>query len=309
MSKPYTPAEQRLDTALTRIHASPWAMLNQSLVQVMERITVAVIVEEEEPAEPIIITQVPSVNEARVPRLPKVGGRIGVIPVRGVIGQHRCSDYWADVYTEVIEQQVTALVSNPTIGAVILDIDSPGWIVYGTPELSATLRAAREAKPIYAVATGMAASAGYWMGASATKFFAAPSREVGSIGVWSAQTDWSKALEDMGIKTTLISAGEFKVEGNPFEPLGDAAKADMQASVDRYHEMFKADVATGRGVSVQTVASDFGKGRLVGADAAKAAGMIDGIATLGEVLAGIMKPAGNRQASAAAALALEEASG
>lgn len=83
----------------------------------------------------------------------------------------------------------------------------------------------------------------------------------------------------------------------------------MQASVDRYHEMFLADVATGRGVSKTVVRDTFGQGRMLGASAAKAAGMIDGIATVGEVVAGIMEPKqrGSRLAMARANIAIEGA--
>jgi len=308
ISKDHTNMSGRMQDALARIHGSIWAMREQSLPSVLQRVGVAFGIDDK-PAEPEIVTEVPACNESSIPRLPKVGGRIGVIRIRGVIGQHRDNDYWSDTTTDWIEAQISTLFGSPAIGAIVLDIDSPGGIVYGTPELADMIQAVREIKPIYTLANGMAASAAYWLGAQGTKVYATPSSEVGSIGVWSAHGDFSKAYEDMGVKMTLVSAGEFKTEGNPWEPLSDAAKADMQASVDRYHDMFLAAVAAGRGATKATVRDTYGRGRLMGAEAAKAAGMIDGIATLPELLAGIMKPAkiGNRLATASAAIALERA--
>ncbi len=298
--------------AISRIQMSPWALCEERVP--MSEILLFTYSGEEmnvpgftNDAE--IITEVPSADMAKIPRLPKVAGRIGVIPIRGVIGQHRDSDFWSDTATDSLGAQLATLLGSPAIGAIVFDIDSPGGIVYGTPELADTIRAAKDIKPIYTLANGMAASAAYWLGAQGTKMYATPSSEVGSIGVWSAHTDFSKAYEDAGIKMTLVSAGEFKTEGNPWEPLADAAKADMQASVDRYHDMFLAAVAAGRDTTKATVRDTYGRGRLIGAETAKAAGMIDGIATLPELLAGIMKPAktGSRLATASAAIALERA--
>lgn len=302
-----------MNNAINRVHSSVWAMLPGAFPGVLETVQT-----EEEPGddledypvlEPEIVAEIPSCDEAKVPRLPKVEGAIGVIPIRGTIGQH-ADDWWASTSTDLVAAQISALVGNPSVGAVVLDIDSPGGIVYGTPELATVIREARGGKPIYSLANSMAASAAYWIGAAADKFFVTPSGEVGSLGVWNAHTDFSKADEAEGIKTTLVSAGEFKTEGNPFEPLSDEARADMQASVDRYHEMFIAAVADGRGVSKSTVRDTFGKGRMMGAPAAIKAGMVDGESTLPELLAGIMKPRkkGSRTATAKARLALEEAS-
>lgn len=258
---------------------------------------------------PRIITEIPSCDEAKVLRLPKVEGSIGVIPIQGTISQHT-GTFWGGTYTDAVAAQISALASNPSVGAIVLDIDSPGGIVYGTDELATVIRDARDTKPIYSLANSMAASGAYWIGSSASRFFVTPSGELGSIGVWNAHIDFSKADEAEGVKTTLVSAGKFKTERNPYEPLSDEARADMQASVDRYHEMFIDAVAAGRDVSRATVRETFGKGRMMGAPAAIKAGMVDGATTLPELLAGIMKPrkAGSRAATARAKLALEEAS-
>jgi ClpP class serine protease len=58
----------------------------------------------------------------------------------------------------------------------------------------------------------------------------------------------------------------------------------MQASVDRYHQMMASDIARGRGISVDKVRSDFGQGRALGAKQAKAAGLVDRVATFDDVL-------------------------
>ena len=108
---------------------------------------------------------------------------------------------------------------------------------------------------------------------------------MGSIGVWQAHFDYSKALEEEGVKTTLISAGKFKVEGNPYVPLDPEAQAFMQSRVDDYYNAFIQAVAVGRGVTVDVVRNGMGEGRVLGADAALAQRMVDGIASFDDVLA------------------------
>ena len=291
--------------ALHRIRSAPWAMLQSAFPAVYQAATsIELAIELDDPAEPMIVSEPPTVDQAAVPRLPKTSGQVAVIQIRGIIGQHGGSDYWGGAYTETIAAQLAQMVASPTIGAIILDIDSPGGIVYGTPELADGIRTLRESKPIYAVANGMAASAAYWIGSAATKLFVIPSGKTGSIGVWSGHVDISEALEKEGIKITLVHAGEYKVEGNPWEPLGEEAQAEMQASADRYYDMFLDGVAANRGATKAVVRESYGKGRLLGAEAAKAAGMVDGIAGVPDVLAGILKPRKSKQRATALGLAV-----
>ena len=143
------------------------------------------------------------------------------------------------------------------------------------------------------------ASAGYWIGASATEVVAAPSAKVGSIGVFSIHDDLSRAREADGVTRTVVSAGKFKEA--PSEPLTDEARAATQALVDDAFNQFVNDVAAGRGVSVAAVRNGFGEGRTLSAGSAMAAGMVDRIATLDETLARVATQPPPRRLSAAAA--------
>ena len=148
---------------------------------------------------------------------------------------------------------VRRLAADPECKQIIMEIDSPGGSIEGVSEAAAAIRAARKVKPVYAVAAPMAASAAYWLAAQATRLLVMGSGQVGSIGVYGVHEDISKAAERIGVKTTLISAGKYKTEGNPFEPLSDPARADMQSKVDAHYRQFTDDVAFGRGVSPSAV--------------------------------------------------------
>jgi ClpP class serine protease len=86
----------------------------------------------------------------------------------------------------------------------------------------------------------------------------------------------------MGVETTLVSAGKYKTEGNPWEPLSDEARESIQHDVDHFYGLFTADVAKGRGVKQADVKAGYGEGRVMNAKDALAAGLVDRVETLGE---------------------------
>ena len=108
--------------------------------------------------------------------------------------------------------------------------------------------------------------------------------DVGSIGIFAMHEDLTGVADKAGAKVTLIKAGKHKTEGHPFEPLNAESRAAIQARVDDAYARFVAAVAAGRRVSEAAVRRDFGQGRLVGAREALAAGMVDSIETLDQVI-------------------------
>lgn len=234
------------------------------------------------------------------------GSGIAVLPLYGVVTQrgNMVDDISGpgSTSTQRFTDALRQVLADDTVGQILIDIDSPGGSVYGVSELASEIIKARAQKPVVAVANSLAASAAYWIGCSASEFYVTPGGEVGSIGVWQAHFDYSKAFEEEGVKPTLISAGKFKVEGNPYIPLDPQAQAFMQSRVDDYYGAFIKAVAKGRGVSVSDVRDGMGEGRVLGADAALAQKMVDGIATFDDVLARMQKSARSSQSAGASRL-------
>jgi len=300
------PTPEQLD----RIAHAPMAMRRESLETLAHRIVMGELFEEPPELEEETVEFAVDADQAGAPRLPKVQGAVAVVPVFGGVAQHRGSDYWGGVFTEELVGLLARLVDSPNVGAVVLSFDSPGGIVFGVPEAAGAIRALSQVKPIYGHVKAQAASAAYWLATATTKLFVQPSSEVGSIGVWTMHIDASEALKQIGWDITMISAGKYKTEGHPFGPLDDDARDHLQEGVDRYYDDFLDGVATGRGVTKATVRNDFGEGRMLDAAEAKRVGMVDGICTLGELLAGVMPPVGSkRRTTAATRIALAEACG
>jgi ClpP class serine protease len=89
---------------------------------------------------------------------------------------------------------------------------------------------------------------------------------------------------------SLIKAGKFKAEDNPFGALSDEAKTAIQARVDDYYGMFVKAIARGRGVALDAVRNGFGEGRVVGAREAVAMKMADRVGTLEDVVGDLLSP-------------------
>lgn len=190
-----------------------------------------------------------------------------------------------------------AAVDNPDISAIVLDVDSPGGVTSGVMEAADAIYAARSRKPIVAVANTLMASAAYWLAAQAEEVVASPSADVGSVGVYAMHMDASKKMVNDGVSATVIKAGKYKAEGNPFEPLSEDARDYMQSRVDETYEAFVGALARARGLTNAQVKAQFGEGRVMSASRALAAGMVDRVATLDDVIAGLSNGARPRPAS------------
>ena len=284
------------------VFGSPWAILPETYVTICE------IVRLRASGGRLTEADIAQRLAAAAPRTTARSGpqSIGVLPLYGVLA-HRMNMMTAmsgGTSLELAGRALGELVASPQISAIVLDIDSPGGEVNGVTEMAAQVRRARAIKPVVAVANSMAASAAYWIAASASEVVVTPSGQVGSIGVVAAHEDVSAAQERDGVKTTLITAGRFKAEGSPFAPLGDEARADVQARVDEMYGLFVADVAKGRDVPLADVRAGFGEGRLVTAARAVKLGMADRIATLDETLSRLAGKRGQGRDDMAARAAL-----
>ncbi len=225
-------------------------------------------------------------SRAKQAEKPKASG-IAVLPLRGVIS-HRANMLGMSsggTSTETFTAQFREFMADPEVGSILLDVDSPGGAVPGVDELAGEIYEARKVKPVVASINAMAASAAYWIASAASEVTITPSGEVGSIGVIAAHEDRSALLEKLGVRPTLITAGKYKGEANPYQPLTEEAREYIQSQVDDYYGMFTRAVARGRGVKVAEVREGYGEGRMVLAADALKLGMVDRIETMDETIA------------------------
>jgi len=268
--------------------SSPWAILPGYLVTIRNVVARHAGLTEIEGADLTADERVTLAHDAAKHRPRRAGaGAIAVLNLFGVIAQrmNMIMQSSGGTSTELFAAAFRQAVDDPKIGAIILNVDSPGGNVSGVGELAAAIFNARGDKPIIAVANSLAASAAYWIASAADELVVTPSGTVGSIGVIALHENIEGALEQAGTKVTMISAGKFKTEGHPFGPLDDEAIAAIQESVDDFYDQFVDSVARHRGVRAGTVRNGFAQGRLATAKRAVDFGMADRVATFDETLA------------------------
>jgi signal peptide peptidase SppA len=226
-------------------------------------------------------------GQAAKPVDPVREGATLILPLMGTLSPRGS---WGGTSTEEFAQAVREAAADDRIGAIVLKIMSPGGLVWGTQEAGDAVFEARQAKPVIAVADKYSFSAAHWIATQASAYYATPSGQVGSVGVRAGHVDNSGFEEKIGMKTTLIASSPKKVAGHPYAPLSEEDRAEMQAEVDEMAQDFNAAIARGRGIRASEVPGIHGTGEVFSARRAAERGMIDGVATLREVVAKYSSP-------------------
>jgi signal peptide peptidase SppA len=242
--------------------------------------------------------------------LGRLEGTVAVIPMTGVITQKAMDAWWyGGTAVERMAQAFRLFQADPNVSAIVFHVDSPGGEVYGVQEFADEIAAAvaRGTKPVVAVCDPVMASAAYWLASACEEIYMLPSGQAGSVGCYTMHENLEKYLERLGVAITFIQHGEHKTEGNPYQALSDAARADLQRSVDFYGGLFDKAVAAGRKKSVADVLETFGQGRMFNAPDAKRIGMVDKIGSIEAVVAKLNPKRGRSALAAGAASAVPKA--
>lgn len=175
------------------------------------------------------------------------GGTIGVVHLEGVVSGSAASDPLTG--TQGIDPEWTAGTLREAdrdggIDAVVLRVDSPG----GSPAASWEIYQAvsEMEKPVVVSVADVAASGAYYFSSAADVIVAAPSSQVGSIGVILAAMDLEELLEKLGMNYTVLTRGEFKDMGHISRGLAEEEKEILRQQMDLIYQQFIADVAEGR---------------------------------------------------------------
>lgn len=215
---------------------------------------------------------------------------VAVLPINGVLGKkaNLFTQVSGMASTEIIGRDFQQALNDPGVTGIVLSIDSPGGTVDGTQTLADIIAAARGIKPVISVVSGAMCSAAYWIGAAALEaYISSGTDQVGSIGVVAGHKDISAAEAMQGVKTTEITAGQYKRIASQYAPLSESGRANIQETVDYLYSVFVADVAKARGTSEKTVLKDMADGRVFIGQQAIDAGLVDGVSTLDGAIARI----------------------
>jgi capsid assembly protease len=209
-----------------------------------------------------------------------------IIPIRGVMvhGLKMAEKVDSVVCAEDIEKDIKFAMESGDVKRVVFDIDSPGGMYNGTPELGDVIAKYHGVKPMAAFTNGLMASAAYWTGITSGSVYMSRSASVGSIGVVMMWPDVSKAMEGKGVKIKVFSSGEFKGM-TPEVELTGSQESYLQSRVMSLANEFYSHVKEAR-AGVNESAFD---GRTFQAAEALELGLVDGLARNVEEVISIMK--------------------
>lgn len=174
-------------------------------------------------------------------------GSLAIVSIRGALAQR--GGWWWDGH-EAIRRRIERALADPQVGAVVLEIASPGGVVAGCWDNVQAVQAAkaRSGKRIFAYAREHAYSAAYAWAMVADEVHLPAAGGVGSIGVLSILCDESKLWGEVGIKFVVVRSGERKARGMPFEGIDEQTVTSEQQRVDRLAAQFFDLVAGSRKV-------------------------------------------------------------
>lgn len=185
--------------------------------------------------------------------------------------------------------KATQAARAKTITGAVLEIDSFGGQVSGAFETADMVAQLSKLVPTMAILTDAAASCGYLQASQCRQIVMPESGTAGSIGCVSLHIDYSGKLDKDGVAVTMITAGEHKGDGNPFQPLDPEFHAKLQARNEAARQQFAAYVGRGRKARLTKAAALATEARAYFGPDALNVGLVDAIGPAQEAFAAFIK--------------------
>jgi protease-4 len=174
-------------------------------------------------------------------------------------------------------------LSDPSIKAIVLRVDSPGGGVAASQEIFAIVKRAASEKSVVVSMGSVAASGGYYISAPATRILANPGTITGSIGVILEIPNVQGLMDKVGVRTEVIKSGKHKDLASAFRTMNDEDRRVLQNVIDDVYEQFIEDVADARDLGVDEVRR-MADGRIYTGRQALELGLIDELGGLEEAI-------------------------
>lgn len=220
-------------------------------------------------------------------------GDVGVIKIVGSLipGEAEWMRFfnvtgYADIKNAVLEG-----LADKGAKSLMIYSDSGGGSVAGVEDAEKFIAQVAQVKPTSAYSE-VSGSAAYWLTSAAGHITTSATGVNGSLGVIRVVTEYSKAFEKDGVTKTVMRAGRYKALGNPFEPLSDEGKAEIQSKLDDLYQIFIDTVARNRGTTNVIADQVMGQGREFLGKRGLEAGLVDAI---GDLEAGLAYARSNRR--------------
>lgn len=176
-----------------------------------------------------------------IPALEMTDDGIAIVPVHGAMVKGATGSdkyrYGVTSHSDIEDDLDESLARGAR--AILLDINSPGGTVAGTPELAAKVDKIGGVVDIYSFNGQLSASAAEYFSAGVSARFGVRSSINGSIGTILQTLDISKMLDMMGVTVNVFASGKYKGTGNPVKPMTDDQREYVQSLVKKMGGEFK----------------------------------------------------------------------
>ncbi|AWN74121.1 S49 family peptidase [Legionella anisa] len=209
---------------------------------------------------------------------------VGIVDIVGEMSETKAN---ADDFARGLD----SAYKNSGLKAVIIRINSPGGSPVQAEYMYNIIKFYQKKYPdikIYSVCVDACASAAYYVAVATDTIYASPASMVGSIGVLYNGFGFVDLINKVGISRRLQASGANKSFLDPFTPETDFAKQKLQVMLDQVHEQFINRVKEGRGSRLH-IDNDTFSGLFWTGEQALAIGLIDGLASSGQVAREVIK--------------------
>ena len=227
------------EKTLPALYDLPWAIAGDGFE------TISRAVEKSGAVEAILAR--PGIQMSGADRV-SVRGRVAIVEMIGPVmhyGGGIMSWLFGFPSAEGMLADIQAAEDNPAVDSIVLHIDSPGGQVGGIAELANHIRE-KITKPVVAYVGDMAASAAYWVASAADSIIAAPTAEIGSIGVVFTM----RRRQDNTIEVVSSVSPRKRVD-----PETDEGRQTIQARADALADVFVSQVSKNRKLSADQITS------------------------------------------------------
>ena len=208
-------------------------------------------------------------------------GTIAVIYAEGSI-LYDPTDVTEGVITpDNILQKIEKAMKTKNLKGIVLRVNSGGGSALASEIIYQELTKLNI--PIYVSMSDTTASGGYYISMAGNKVFANNATITGSIGVVSMLPKFNNAQNKYGVHSNSVSKGKYSEIYDSFEPLSEESRAKISQSMQETYKEFKSRVSKNRKIDENTL-EGYAQGKIWLGDEAKNINLIDGIASLDEVI-------------------------
>ena len=230
-------------------------------------------------------------------------GTIAVIYAEGSI-LYDPTDVTEGVITpDNILQKIEKAMKTKNLKGIVLRVNSGGGSALASEIIYQELTKLNI--PIYVSMSDTTASGGYYISMAGNKVFANNATITGSIGVVSMLPKFNNAQNKYGVHSNSVSKGKYSEIYDSFEPLSEESRAKISQSMQETYKEFKSRVSKSRKID-ENILENYAQGKIWLGDEAKNIKLVDGIASLDEVIKIMARDLGLRNNYAVENIYLEE---